>query len=205
LRLLAAAALALAFVPAERGQASDNVALTAWFENLSLPIPNHSSLVLCHGFTCHTRTPIALSQADRNTLANMVRGTTADAERRGIARAVAWFDKRVGRQSGTSRARAYAGGLAGDTSQFDCIDRAANTTSLLLVLEQTGMLKHHRVDSPESRKFVPLAEGPHTTAVLRERTAGTKWVVDPWPHNSGELPDVMPLDKWLTISTRTRT
>jgi hypothetical protein len=204
-RLLLAAILVLPFLPVERATAQSNVALNAWFDALSLSVPSGWSLVLCHGFTCHTRTPIALGPGDRAALAGMVKGATPDAERKGIARAMAWFDKRVGKQAGTSGAKAYAGGLAGDASQFDCIDRAANTTSLLLVMEQGGLLKHHRVDPPESRKFVPLLEGPHTTAVLRERVAGSKWVVDPWPKNSGELPDVMPLEKWHSISTRTRT
>jgi hypothetical protein len=206
LRLLVAAVLTLLLVLVPRGQTAEvNLAIAEWFEALSLPIPNRWNLVLCHGFTCHTRTAIALSESDRVKLAGMVRGATPDAERRGVARAVAWFDRRVGREAGTSHAKAYAGGLAGDASQFDCIDRAANTTSLLLVLEQWGLLQHHRVDMPTSRRFIPLAEGPHTTAVLRERVAGMKWAVDPWTHNSGELPDVMSLDRWLSLSTRTRT
>jgi hypothetical protein len=38
--------------------------------------------------------------------------------------------------------------------------------------------------------------------VVREKKSGIKWVVDPWTHNSGEQPDVMPLDKWLAIRGR---
>jgi hypothetical protein len=173
-----------------------------WLADLSLPSPTWSQFVVCHGYNCHTRTLIGLGNGDRAALAKMVRGPTPDAERRGLARAMAWFDKRVASQTGTASAKAYARGLQGDTTQFDCIDRSANTTSLLLVLAQSKMLQHHEVDVPESRKFVPILEGPHTTAVVREKKSGIKWVVDPWTHNSGEQPDVMPLDKWLAIRGR---
>lgn len=173
-----------------------------WFEGLSLPVPSPSSIVVCHGFGCHTRTIIALTGADRVALANMVRGATPDAERRGLARAIAWFDRRVGRQTGTTGAKAYARGLAGDASQFDCVDRATNTTSLLVVIDQWKLLQHHEVQKPASRAFIPIVEGPHTTAVVAERKSGQKWVLDPWTHNYAELPDVMPLEKWHKLSDR---
>ena len=202
-RWVALALLMLPWLQPSRAAASDvDVAVVEWLEALSLPVPSRFQLIVCHGFNCHTRTPVAFNEADRVTLANMVRAATPQAERRGLARAVAWFDRRVGRQTGTSRAKAYAKGLTGDPSQFDCVDRAANTTSLLLVLAQLKLLQHHHVDVPESRKFVPILEGPHTTAVVREKKSGSKWVLDSWTHNSGELPDVMPLPAWLAISTR---
>jgi hypothetical protein len=175
---------------------------TGWFEGLSLPVPSPASIIICHGFGCHTRTIVALTGADRATLAAMVRGSTPEAERRGVARAVAWFDKRVGRLTGTTGAKAYARGIAGDTTQYDCVDRASNTTSLLLVLEQWKLLQHHDVQTPESRKFIPIVEGPHTSAVVAERKSGKMWVVDPWTHNYAELPDVMPLEIWLAKSDR---
>ncbi len=180
--------------------AEANLAVAVWFEGLSLPVPNRLNVIVCHGFGCLHRTQVALNEVDRVTLANMVRGATPEAERRGVARAVAWFDKRVGRQTGTSRAKAYARGLSGDSTQFDCVDRTTNTTSLLVVLEQGGLLHHHRVDQPTSRSIVPMLTGPHSTAVLTEKAKGAKWAIDPWPHNSGELPDVMPLERWVAKS-----
>ena len=177
-------------------------AVAEWFEGLSLPVPRPASIVVCHGFGCHTRTIVALTGADRATLANMVRGASPEAERRGLARAVAWFDRRIGRQTGTTGAKAYARGLAGNPSQFDCVDRATNTTSLLVVIDQWKLLQHHEVRQPVSRTFIPIVEGPHTTAVVAERKSGQRWVVDPWTHNYAELPDVMPLEKWHTLSDR---
>ena len=194
--------LAGSSLPAAAPAAAAASDTSSWYSGLSLQVPTGFSLIICHGFNCHTRTPVALGAGDRATLANMVRGATPEAERKGIARAVAWFDKRVGKQTGTTRAKAYARGLAGDTSQYDCVDRATNTTSLFVVLEQWGLLKHHEVDTPESRRFVPIIEGPHSTAVLAERKSRKRWAIDSWTHNYGELPDVMPIEIWLAKSDR---
>ena len=140
---------------------------------------------------------VALAASDRATLARLVRGASPAAERRGIARAVAWFDRRVGPQAGTTGARAKASGLAGDPSQFDCFDRTINTTSLLLLMAQLGVLKHHEVADPRSRVFMPMVGSPHSTAVVTERASGRRWAIDPWPKGYGELPDVQPLEQWL--------
>ncbi len=197
LRWAAAAALAL-LVPAAAA-AETPAALASWFATHSVPIPTRASIVICHGFACHTRTAVALGDGDRTTLAGLVRGATAEAERRGIARAVAWFDRRTGRQTGTSGARAFARGLVGDRTQFDCIDRTTNTAGLFLVMQQLGLLRHHVVAEPTSRAFVPFVGAPHSTAVLQERSSGRKWAVDSWTRNHGELPEVMPLDRWLEL------
>jgi hypothetical protein len=62
-----------------------------------------------------------------------------------------------------------------------------------------GLLRHHVIDAPESRGLI-IGGLPHTTAVVRERKSGQKWVVDGWTHNNGELPDVMPLETWRAQS-----
>ena len=46
----------------------------------------------------------------------------------------------------------------------------------------------HVIDPPESRGFI-IGGLPHTTAVVRERKSGQRWVVDGWTHANGELPD----------------
>ncbi len=183
--------------PASASDAEDAVA--PWLEMRSLPMPIWSRIIVCHGYGCSFRTPIALQEKDRITFAKMLKATTSVEERKGIARIVQWFDKRVGPETGTSRARANAGGMAGDASQFDCVDRTTNTASLLLVLDQWKLLKHHRIDAPVSRLGVILGGAPHSTAVVTELVGGKRWSIDPWTHNSGELPDVTPLDQWLAV------
>ena len=168
-----------------------------WFAKLSVPVPTPNAILVCHGFGCHSRTLVALTASDRAVLTRLVAGKTPQAERQGIARAVAWFDRRVGPQAGTAGARASASGLAGDPSQFDCFDRTINTTSLLLVMEKLRLLRHHTVSDPRSRVFAPIVGSPHSSAVIAERASGRRWAIDPWPKGYGELPDVLPLKVWL--------
>ena len=177
----------------------DEAAVATWFEQRSLPVPTWARIIVCHGFGCTFRTAIALREQDRVTFAKMLKAAKAADERQGVAKIVQWFDKRVGPQTGTSKARAKAGGMAGDASQFDCVDRTTNTAGLLLVLSQWKLLKHHRIDPPVSRLAPLLGGAPHSTAVVTELTTGKRWSIDPWTHNSGELPDVTPLDQWLAV------
>jgi hypothetical protein len=176
-----------------------NPGVESWFEKHSLPMPSYARFIVCHGYGCEFRTAVALRPQDRVTFAAMLQAKTPEAERHGIARVVAWFDKRIAPETGTGKARANAGGLAGDRTQFDCVDRATNTTGLILVLAQWKLLKHHRLDAPVSRLSVILGGAPHSTAVVTELKTGKSFVIDPWTKNSGELPDVMPIEKWLAV------
>lgn len=172
--------------------------VTSFLQNLSLPVPNTRSVIFCHGFNCVFRTQIGLGPGDHARMSQMMatgRGSP-EAERKAIARTEVWFEKRVAPQTGTAKAKARSGGMTigGDPTQFDCIDATANTTSLLIVLDQLGLLKHHRIDSPISRLFT--GGGPHFTAVIKDKRSGQGWTVDPWTHDHGELPDVWTVERW---------
>jgi hypothetical protein len=171
-------------------------------EQLALPVPNPDRPIVCHGFGCAYQTPILLRPTDRAQLKKLFGPAAAkspDAERKAMAAAMAWFEKRVAAEAGTARAVARAGyGHAGDPSQFDCFDKTSNTIELLAVIVEMGLLRHHVIDEPVSR--AGLGSLPHTTAVVRERASGRKWAIDGWTHANGELPDVMPLEKWRSES-----
>ena len=171
-------------------------------EHLSLPVPDPARPIVCHGFGCAYQTPILLRPNDRAQIRKFfgTRGVkSAIDERRALAATFAWFEKRVASEAGTARAKARAGlGSAGDPSQFDCLDKTSNTINLLSVILQMGLLLHHEIDTPESRGG--LGGLPHTTAVVRERGNGQKWVIDGWTHNNGEYPDIMPLERWRAQS-----
>jgi hypothetical protein len=164
-------------------------------EHLSLPVPDPANPIVCHGFGCTYRTPIALLPADRTQIKRLFAKTkTPEAERKAVATAVAWFEKRVAGEAGTAMAKARAGfGSAGDPSQFDCLDKTTNTIGLLTVVQEMGLLRYHAIDTPESRGGLGL---PHTTAVVREIKSGRQWAVDGWTHANGELPDVLPVEVW---------
>ncbi len=64
-------------------------------------------------------------------------------ERRAIANAIGWMERRVAPAAGTATDRAsmdFRG--SGDASQQDCVDEATNTTSYLLVLDRHGLIRH---------------------------------------------------------------
>jgi hypothetical protein len=168
-------------------------------EQLALPVPDPANPVVCHGFGCAYRTPILLRNTDKAQIKKLFGPAAAkspDAERKAVAATMAWFEKRVAAEAGTAAAKARAGlGHAGDPSQFDCLDKTSNTVGVLAIVSEMGLLRHHVIDTPESRGFI-IGGLPHTTAVVRERKSGQKWAVDGWTHNNGELPDVLPLEQW---------
>ena len=171
------------------------------FYELSLPIPTPDRVIVCHGFGCRARTEVGLGSSDHARLAQiLVQGRASPAaERKAIAQAVAWYERRVGPEAGTSKAvarpnRRYPGG---DPGQLDCIDTATNTMTLFYVLDTLHLLHHHSLALPVARHFILDGGGPHVTAVLRDIKSGERWAFDPWTHNNGELPDVMPLESWV--------
>jgi hypothetical protein len=171
----------------------------ATYGGFSVTPPTADMVFVCHGFGCKYRAEIDLTVADRATLAHFLGAghSSAAAERKAIAAAGAWFDKRVGRVAGTTNHVARAGAkYMFDVRQFDCIDSSRNTTSLLLVLDQLKLLRYHDVDEPEARGFMIDGRPPHATAVLVERATGIKWSIDSWTVGYGKPLEVMPLDRW---------
>jgi hypothetical protein len=199
MRVVLGTLLALSALGFSASAAETDPAVSATFQGWSLPIPSSSGLIFCHGYNCNFRTEVGLSGSDHARLAGLMGPgrASAEAERRAIARTEAWFEKRVAPQAGTQHAKARASvgwGIGGDPKQFDCVDTTANTTSLLVVLERLGLLRHHRVSTPISRLL--HGGGPHFTATIEEKRGGHRWTVDPWTHDNGELPDVWPVERW---------
>ena len=162
--------------------------------------PTASRMTVCYGFRCRRRMELAFTGKERATLRNILaKGRrSAASERKAIQRAFVWFDHRVGKEVGTSRRVARADFRAfDDAHNFDCWDTTRNATSLLLVLQDWGALHHHTVGNPRDRGNILVGQLPHNTAVIVERKSGTRWVVDMWPTAYGQVPDVMPLAKWL--------
>jgi hypothetical protein len=174
--------------------------VAATYDEYSVSAPTSELVVVCHGFGCKFRAEVELSAADRGTLAQIMAGGKASpaAERQAVAGAWAWFDRRIAASAGTRNHVAAAGAeYMFDSRQFDCIDASRNTTSLLLVLEQLGLLRFHMVDVPKSRGALIDGRPFHYTAVLRERANGIKWAVDSWTRAYGQPAEVMTLARWL--------
>jgi hypothetical protein len=200
-RYLAVVAILLAASPAAAVELDFGIVKT--LEQLSLPVPDPANPVVCHGFGCAYQTRILLRNADKAQIKKLfgpAAAKSAAGERQAMAAIMAWFEKRVEAEAGTTKAKARAGlGSAGDPSQFDCLDKTSNTVGVLAIVNQMGLLRHHVIDAPESRGLI-IGGLPHTSAVVRERKSGQKWVVDGWTRNNGELPDVIPLETWRSQS-----
>jgi hypothetical protein len=176
--------------------------VAATYSELSVSPPTVNSVNICHGFGCKYRAELTLSGADRAALAGMLASgrSSAAAERRAIGTAGAWFDRRFGAVAGTVGHVARAGrSYMFDKRQMDCVDFSRNTTSFLLVLEQLKLLRHHDVVEPEARGYLIDGRPPHVTAVLMEKATGTKWAVDSWTRAYGQAPEIMPLERWMTL------
>ena len=177
-----------------------DTAIELAFTEFSLKRPTTTLVTVCHGFGCTHRTEIGLGRGDHASLTAVLAAgrASAAAERNAVATAVAWFDRRVGPQAGTTSRIARAGVLTRTgPGQMDCIDTSRNITSLLVILDQMGLMRHHQVERPVARGLLFDGRGLHATAVLRETRSGRKWAVDNWTRNYGERPDVMPLEQWM--------
>jgi hypothetical protein len=172
----------------------------ALYSTVSIFPPSAKSMTVCYGFVCRRRETLDFSPGDRNALTQMLAAgrASAAAERAAVQKAVIWFDRRMGPVIGTDKRVAKADIRALDASHnYDCWDTTRNTTSLLLVLQQWGLLKYHVVGDPHYRGNALVLQLPHNTAVLVERATKVEWVVDMWPRGYAQPPDVMTLEKWV--------
>jgi hypothetical protein len=190
--------VALSAAPAGAIQLSE--AQAQLYTSVSILPPSAERLTVCYGFVCRRRYVFDFQTADRKKLTEILATGRAspEAERKAVQQAVAWFDRRLGPIIGTDARIAYADfRYFDDKHNFDCYDTSRNTTSLLLVLQEWGLLRHHTVADPRYRGNFLVLQTPHNTAVLRDRVTGKNWVVDMWTKGYGQLPDVMPVEQWL--------
>jgi hypothetical protein len=169
--------------------------------------PRNNTVYVCHAYGCRMQTAFRFTDADITQLRTLMNKTrkadTAYEERRAVAYAIGWMEKRTGDVIGTSADRPgmdFEG--SGDPTQQDCVDEATNTTSYLLILERNSLLKHHTVGTPFSKENLlrGVAGWPHWTAVLKENSNAQKWAVDSWIYANGENPAIVEAEKWYISS-----
>jgi hypothetical protein len=176
-------------------------AIEQLYSSVEMEPPTATHMTVCYGFVCRLRLDLVFTDAERTLLTNLMSKGRASAaeERKAIQQVFVWFDHRVAREAGTNKRVANADVRSFDANHnFDCWDTTRNAASLLLILQEWGTMRHHRVSDPRYRGNVFIGQLPHNTAVIKETTAGgTSWVVDMWTTKFGQVPDVMTLDKWL--------
>jgi hypothetical protein len=195
---LAVPALLAASFPAQALELSAPQA--ALYSTVSIFPPSAQRMTVCYGFVCRRREMLDFTAGDRSALTQILAAgrTSAAAERAAVQKAVIWFDRRVGPVIGTNKRVAKADfRYFDDKHNFDCWDTTRNTTSLLLVLQEWGLLKYHLVGDPHYRGNTLVLQTPHNTAVLVDRATRVEWVVDMWPRGYAQAPDVMTVEKWV--------
>ena len=174
------------------------------FARFSVPEPTKNTVYVCHAYGCQMRTKFRFTDQDIAELTAIMKkwrtkADTAEEERRGVAYAIGWIERRVGDVVGTKDDRAgmdFAG--SGDPTQQDCVDESTNTTSYMTVMQANGLLRHHKVGVPFSKEnyLRGIAGWTHWTAVLIENASQQHWAVDSWIYANGENPAVVKTEEW---------
>jgi hypothetical protein len=170
------------------------------YTSVSTSPPTAETMTVCYGFVCRRRVALDFTAADRKALTQILAAgrASAVAERAAIQKAVVWFDRKIGPTLGTTARVARADIRSGaDAKNFDCWDSTRNVSSLLLVLQAWGLLKHHTVGNPRYRGNILVMQLPHNTAVIVEKESRIEWVVDMWTTRYLQPPDVMLVEQWL--------
>ena len=162
---------------------------------ISTPTPSRYSV--CFDHSCTSVVIDSLSDAEWHQVAAPLRNPASSAaqERAAIARSMALFETIIGRHTGTTldRGRNIAG--FGQPGQLDCIDESTNTTTYLRLLERDGLLRFHRV-AERATRFGLFVGMPHSTAVIEEFDSGSRYAVDSWFRDNGQLPHIVRLEDW---------
>lgn len=169
--------------------------------------PRNTTVTVCHAYGCREKTRFTFTQADiaeiRKLMASTRKADTPHEERRAVAYAIGWMERRTGEVIGTKHDRPgmdFAG--SGDPTQQDCVDEATNTTSYLTVLQNADLLKHHTVGRPFAKEnfLRGIAGWTHWTATIHENESGQRWAVDSWIYANGENPAVVKAEEWYVAS-----
>ncbi|WP_395447047.1 hypothetical protein ACHMW7_18730 [Aminobacter sp. UC22_36] len=155
------------------------------------------SIDICHGYGCAFRSRLVFGPGDDSKFAALLAAGRAspEAERKAIARAVSYFEKRAQQVTGVRDLPRSEFGASKVKGQMDCVDESTNTDALLRYLAGRGLLKHHEVVARDSRGFLLDGRYPHWTAVIRAPD-GVRWVVDSWYAPMGGAPDIIRLGDW---------
>ena len=152
---------ALSGTPAAATELSSAIAYL--YSSVQIYPPSAKSMTVCYGFVCRRREILDFTSQDRSALTQIMAAgkASAVAERAAVQKAVVWFDRRMGPILGTDKRVAKADfRYFDDKHNYDCWDTTRNTTSLLLVLRDWGLLKHHAIgNGTASNSLAPCGLG----------------------------------------------
>lgn len=187
----------LAISPPESASAAPSA--QSWFAEQGYVPPTSARIVACHGYGCSRRTVLDVEAEWLNRAGSILKAArqSPEAERRALGDVVKLYTAQLAdRFGGKPDVPRSPPQMSGEQGQMDCVDETANTTSLLLVLQEYGLLAHHEVERPQSRGLFIDGRYPHVTAIIAEKKTGAEWAVDPWAKAPGQKPEILPLSQW---------
>lgn len=156
------------------------------------------SVSVCYSYGCSNREQVFLSDWQWQALRAIFTPSAASAkqERAAIRLAIANMEILTGTVVGTWADMGRNSGTVDKTKQMDCIDESTNTTSYLMLFQQTGLLIWHEV--AERHRRSKWIVDVHWTAVIREKETGQHYAVDSWHLDNGQPPYIQTLEDWQT-------
>ncbi len=156
------------------------------------------AIPICYNFGCNTLEVIAITPQEWGEASGWfaVPAATPDQERRQIQQAVGWLEVIAGRYTPIHRDLGLNNLDHGRLGQMDCIDESMNTMTFLRLLEQYGLLRHHRV---LDRAYRRTMWDQHWAGQIEELASGDHWVVDSWFQDFGKLPYLQRTEDWKRI------
>jgi hypothetical protein len=180
----------------------------AHFKTFASKPPQGDTVTVCHAYGCKAQTAVTFTQADMAELfvvmTTVPRDDSPREERRAIANAIGWMERRVAPAAGTASDRPsmdFRG--SGDRSQQDCVDEATNTTSYLLVLDRHGLIRHHAVERPFAKD--DFGKWTHWAALIKEKQSGELFAIDSSASVNGENPTVQSAASFYVPDSSTAT
>ncbi len=163
------------------------------FQKFETKPPRGDTVTVCHAYGCKEQTPFTFSQQDIAEISALMartrRNDSPAEERRAMAYAIGWMERRVAPTVGTATDRPSMDFIgSGVSSQQDCVDEATNTTSYLLVLDRHGLIRHHIVERPFAKDSIN--RWTHWAALIEEKGTGARYAIDSSSGPNGDNPTV---------------
>ena len=193
------AGLAMGTGPAAAIEMSPTIA--QMYTSVEMLPPTASRMTVCYGFVCRLRIHPRFHAGDRRALdrhaeqgQGFARGRAQGGSAGGAAGWTAGWVRSSARRKRVARADFRH---RDDDHNYDCYDTTRNASACCWCCGSGACCATTPSGTREYRGRFLFGQTPHNTAVLKDRTSGTKWVVDLWTKAYGELPDVMTVEKWL--------
>jgi len=168
-----------------------------------VPEPRLDAINVCYDFGCKNRSTGNLPEHEWLEVAHWFHppAKTPEEELRQIKHAIGWMEVLIGRHTPTHRDVAFSLPRTDNyrdlfPGQQDCIDESTNTTTYLRLFEQQGLLQHFEVIERAYRQAI---FDQHWAAQVREKSTGTRFVVDSWFQPNGYLPIIQASEEWEDI------